>query len=161
MTLRGTNKPHLGEREWREVGGLPGDATISVRLEWDNADERVVTREVVVRAGATGRVTSDQLQRIPIATLERLINAHQDEIDRKTREMWARQLPPLARVSEDTADDFAGKVAEHYKVFSALSRSPAKEMALHSNVPVSRVHRWVREARKLGKLPPGRQGTAG
>ena len=40
-------------------------------------------------------------------------------------------------------------------LYAAVSRKPAVLMAARAKVPVSRVHRWIREARRLGKLPPG------
>lgn len=55
-------------------------------------------------------------------------------------------------------DSFYEKVAEQYLAAAAASARPAAELAERSDVPVSTVHRWVKEARRRGLLPRGRRG---
>lgn len=58
-------------------------------------------------------------------------------------------------------DSFYRKVAELYGFLAGRSRSPAAEIAQANGLPVTTVHRWVKEARRRGFLPPGRRGRAG
>src|SRR5262249_13342895 len=41
------------------------------------------------------------------------------------------------------------------------SHRPASDIAARHGVPVSTAHRWVKEARRRGFLPPGRPGKTG
>ncbi len=45
-------------------------------------------------------------------------------------------------------------------LISAINR-PAVELAEVNGVPVTTAHRWVKEARRRGFLPPGRKGRRG
>jgi hypothetical protein len=56
---------------------------------------------------------------------------------------------------------FYAKVAEIYREYALLGHAPAVRMHEEADVPVTTVHRWVREARRRGFLPPGRKGKAG
>jgi hypothetical protein len=60
-------------------------------------------------------------------------------------------------------DDFYRRVAEAYSWLRGYeqSRSPASDLAEINGVPVTTVHRWVKEARRRGLLGPGRPGRAG
>jgi hypothetical protein len=67
----------------------------------------------------------------------------------------------LTRPDRSDPDKFYDRVAEAYREYAAQSRSPATKMAEEANVPVTTVHRWIREARRRGYLPAGRAGKAG
>ena len=56
---------------------------------------------------------------------------------------------------------FYQRVAAVYRQRVAESNRPAVEMANANGVPVSTVHRWVKEARRRGFLPPGQKGRRG
>jgi hypothetical protein len=58
-------------------------------------------------------------------------------------------------------DSFYEKVAALYKDLAAQGGRPAAEIAKANRVPVTTVHRWIREARRRKLLPPGRAGKAG
>lgn len=58
-------------------------------------------------------------------------------------------------------DDFYRRVAAVYGAASQRSRGPAQMIADANGVPVSTVHRWVKEARRRGFLGAGRAGKAG
>ncbi len=74
----------------------------------------------------------------------------------------AKPRPPLTRPDPSgDLDQFYRRVADAYREFAKLSRAPAAAMANEAGVPVTTVHRWVREARRRGHLPPGRKGRAG
>lgn len=80
-----------------------------------------------------------------------------------------RNVPFLARVAalkaipdkNDTKDDFYKSVAAAYSALASESRRPAWEIAEAKGVPITTVHRWVREARRRGFLSPARSGKAG
>lgn len=59
------------------------------------------------------------------------------------------------------SDDFYRQVGRAYLDLAQTTSRPAAELAEANEVPVSTVHRWVKEARRRGVLPPGRPGKAG
>jgi hypothetical protein len=58
-------------------------------------------------------------------------------------------------------DTFYGDVAKAYLDLAQSSARPAVELAEANGVPVTTAHRWIKEARRRGFLPPGRPGKAG
>ncbi len=58
-------------------------------------------------------------------------------------------------------DSFYRDVARAYLDLAQSSTRPAGELAETNGVPVTTAHRWIKEARRRGFLPPGRPGTAG
>jgi hypothetical protein len=66
------------------------------------------------------------------------------------------KAPPGAK-----PDDFYEMVATVYERLSVRSNRPAAEIAEAVEVPLTTVHRWVKRARQLGYLPPGRKGRRG
>jgi hypothetical protein len=58
------------------------------------------------------------------------------------------------------ADEFYRAVADAYSWLATQSKRPAAELAERNGVPVTTVHRWVKEARRRGFLGPGRRGGA-
>lgn len=58
-------------------------------------------------------------------------------------------------------DAFYQQVAVAYLSLAQASSRPAAELAEASGVPASTAHRWIKEARHRGFLPPGRPGKAG
>jgi hypothetical protein len=72
--------------------------------------------------------------------------------------------PRLTRPTPDIEpDEFYKQVAAAYREYALQSRSPAKQIAAEagSDVPVTTAHRWIREARRRGFLPPIRKGAVG
>jgi hypothetical protein len=66
--------------------------------------------------------------------------------------------PPAGRYPDGFYDEVAG--AYHWAVLGRLA--PAQTIAEANGVPVTTVHRWIREARRRGSLPPARgKGQAG
>lgn len=55
------------------------------------------------------------------------------------------------------SDAFYSEVAAVYSRWAAVVRNPAVRIAAVNNVPVSTVHRWVKEARRRGLLQGGRR----
>lgn len=68
---------------------------------------------------------------------------------------------PLSRPDGTDPEAFAKQVARAYNEAIVTSPSPAKLLAEEAGVPVTTVHRWIREARRRGALPPARKGRAG
>ena len=58
-------------------------------------------------------------------------------------------------------DGFYREVAGAYRSLAQSSARPAAELAEANGVPVTTAHRWVKEARRRGFLPPGRPGKTG
>lgn len=82
---------------------------------------------------------------------------------------WARRpiedvsesLPTLKLKVPDAGkkpDQFYERVAELYLWLSSRGKRPAEELAEANDVPVTTVHRWVKEARRRDILFPGQRG---
>lgn len=67
----------------------------------------------------------------------------------------------LRRPDRSDPESFYRLVAQAYGEYSRDSKAPAVAIAAEADVPVTTVHRWVREARRRGYLPPARKGKAG
>jgi hypothetical protein len=67
----------------------------------------------------------------------------------------------LRRPGEQDSLLYYEEVAEQYRLRAARSRKPAALLAEEAGVPVGTVHRWIREARRLGFLPSGVKGKVG
>jgi hypothetical protein len=77
-------------------------------------------------------------------------------IGQMTRKPIARITVPKSRPYPRL---FYEKVAKTYTNLAAYgSRRPAVENAEASDVPTSTVHRWVKEARRIGLMPEGQRG---
>jgi hypothetical protein len=153
---------------WDDLGGdkwgaidlvVPG---IRVYATWDEQhDGRMVVTGLCLRGSADRPLTAEALRLVPIGRLEAAAN----EVRRGTAEWWLEKVPPLtrpsARPSGTDPDYFYKLVGDHYRWHSAISHKPAAKMAEASDVPVTTVHRWIREARRRGFLPPARRGKAG
>lgn len=71
-------------------------------------------------------------------------------------------LPPyIGRPNGSNPEAFYQRVAGAYLHYAEQTKAPAKAIADEAQVPVTTVHRWVREARQRGFLPQGRKGKAG
>src|SRR5690606_11774481 len=66
-----------------------------------------------------------------------------------------------ARLSRPDGSDplgFSRQLADRYNELIAITNAPASVIAREAQVPVTTVHRWIREARQRGALPATRQG---
>lgn len=77
---------------------------------------------------------------------------------RATDELEPAERPALGR--PNGSSDFYATVAEAYRSAATDSGKPAVLLAKENNVPVETVRRWIKETRRRGYLPPGRQGRA-
>jgi hypothetical protein len=80
--------------------------------------------------------------------------------ERKFRDMGFKRST-LTRPDRSDPDEFYKLVSRAYGEYAVDSNAPAKEIAEEAGVPVTTVHRWIREARRRGFLPPARKGRAG
>jgi hypothetical protein len=80
------------------------------------------------------------------------------QIDREAQLVLAAQLDiPEGGANVRKPDEFYRQVATAYQQVGGLDRRPARVLAERNGVPVSTVHRWVKEARARGFLAPGRR----
>jgi len=123
-----------------------------VRAEFGEQENgRLVVTKLTVTGTAEQPVNAEILRALALGRLEAQQNAGRD---------IPRPLKPLTRPDGRDPDGFYQTVAEHYRWHVAQSPAPAVHMALEAGVPVTTVHRWVREARLRGMLPPGIRGKA-
>jgi hypothetical protein len=58
-------------------------------------------------------------------------------------------------------DKFYRQVADRFAYLATVSKRPATDLAAANDVPATTVHRWVKEARRRGLLPPGERKRDG
>ena len=112
-----------------------------------------------VHLGGT-RVLADDLRSVPIGQIERLLNTGALQAGEGAAEVLLVE-DKLVRRPGDSPQAFARKVARQYRYYASASSSPTKSLAEASEVPMSTARWWIREARRLGELPPGRKGKVG
>ena len=136
---------------------------------------------IELRMDADRPLDSTMLRRVPLAAMESVANGvgrqhledrlHWSEPEPGWRppgmapgQAWIPKAPRLrAKVPPGVKknDAFYQRVAASYSARAAQSNRPAVEMANANGVPVTTVHRWVKEARRRGFLPPGQKGRRG
>jgi hypothetical protein len=146
----------------------------------------LVVHDVVARA-AGGTAVALVVRALPLARMEAAANlryarladvgpddfpftVHKAELQApQPGSRWAtvpehkrRPRRPSLRVdipdSPKKPDRFYQRVAELYLRASTQTSRPAEELAEANGVPVSTVHRWIKEARRRDILPPGQRG---
>lgn len=113
-----------------------------------------------------GPVTAGLLRLIPIGRIEAAANAsfhHQHQNTVSTASQVDPRIPDdLRRVDgRGRPDSFYESVAAVYRQLSATTAQPVALLAEANEVPRTTAHRWVKESRRRGLLPPGRPGKAG
>lgn len=111
-----------------------------------------------------GTVSAEVLRAIPIGRIEAAANAqlHPGAGTAPVRRVNARIAGSLrANAVQGYPDSFYEAVAAAYRQLVGASSRPIGELAAANDVPVTTAQRWVREARRRGKLPPGHPGKAG
>lgn len=72
---------------------------------------------------------------------------------------------PRARISRPPGrslpDEFLIEVAHAYSSLAKDGQKPAPVIAEEAGVPVTTVHRWIKESRRRGLLAPARKGATG
>ncbi len=157
---------------------------VSISVRFAEINQRLVPVEV--RINHDEGVTVGLLRKIPLGRLEALANS--SGIADTIRKALTTQVvsgvgvtaegathssgsarawiwPKDARVDVPTGrpypDSFYQAVATAYDGLLECGRPPAPTIAEANKVPVTTVHRWVRETRKRGFLPPATPGKAG
>lgn len=164
MTLRTADG---GWYEWAEWADPRQDSRLFVQVgEADDGRYHVTALRV------EGKVSAEVLRSIPVGRLEAAANAllHGDAADGGPRgAARERRGKPRARIADSLRanavqgypDTFYDAVAAVYRGLVAASSRPIAELAEANDVPVTTAQRWVKEARRRGKLPPGRPGKSG
>ena len=134
-------------------------------------------------AGSRGRITGDLLRQLELNRIEVALNSAfsgpiREGLERPrigVSELAASFFPyysargaefrvePLLDIptSRHYPESFYVRLADVYSKLASLTRAPARVIAEANDVPVARVHEWVKVARARKLLPPGRQGKAG
>jgi hypothetical protein len=128
-------------------------------------DARLVIVAVKLEASAKAPIDTDLWRRVPVGYLTQLANLpHNRGVITNTGHVEVRRAsyrlkPPAER---RYPDEFYGRVAAAYERAVNERQAPAQTIADVSEVPVTTVHRWVRETRRRGLLQqPARAGQAG
>lgn len=168
------------EDGWVSLPGPNGQGGVHARLGAVR-DGRVVITDLYFHAP---EITSSLLRSISIARIEAMGStpANGGEWDKladialgKHRPLTFSELrkrvpkkvtpapvvPALSRPGGADPETFYRQVAQAYNAAVVTTRGPAKLIADQAGVPVTTVHRWIREARRRGYLPPARKGRAG
>jgi hypothetical protein len=144
-----------------------------VHLSYKSTPDRWVVDEIRY---ALPRITARHLRDLPIGKIEVWVNelTHQGLVDVRAPKLsdavqfgepeagtltWVDALPPAGKRVK--GDEFYRRIGEIYGKAAHESTRPAVELAKVWEVPVTTVHRWIREARRRGHLPaaePGRRG---
>jgi hypothetical protein len=143
-----------------------------IHVSYKPTPDRWVVDEVHFR---NFRVTARDLRDFPLGKIEVWVNqlvqqGLVDVLEAKLSDRvhfavegeatWVPKLPP-APARGAKGDEFYRFVGEVYGKAAIVSTRPAAELAKAWGVPVTTVHRWIREARRRGHLPtaePGRRG---
>jgi hypothetical protein len=152
--------------KWQELG----DEYPGVRVQVDRVGGR--WRIVGIQVTNPNGVTHDALRQVPVVRYESQLNKPGVNV---LMVLPGKGWPPPKRQELripkryfDNPDgrgygqEFYEKVASRYTRCIAGEVQPAPAIAEANNVPVSTVHRWIREARRRGALAPARtKGAAG
>lgn len=166
--------------EWRQRPRL--DGTVLVRIA-AGADGRLVLAGLRI----DGELSAELLRAIPVGRIEAAANAQLTIVNdhvvlsatpgprdgampRQPRPVdtgWEMTDPVGATARPNGTrrggrpDSFYQGVAGRYQDLTQRSSRPAADLAEADNVPVTTAHRWIKEARRRGFLPPGRPGKTG
>jgi len=132
------------------TASLDGGVTVTARYAHNDDGLWLVSLELLADDATAIPITSEHLRAIPLNRL-----SASAWLEHFKTPPWARYV----RVSRpDGTDDWYRSFAEKFLMAAALSSAPATYLAGTSDVPVSAVHRWTREARRRGFLPPDPRG---
>lgn len=172
----------VGAAGWVDYADTDVPEWVNVRLAPNDQDRLVVVELHIAR----DRIEARWLRKLPIGRIEALANndpqtaaairARLHEVLRRGHQPqsgpplkpWVPkevewEVPPLPTMpaTGDKGDDFYEWIAGIYGEAATLSPRPAAELAEAWKQPITTVHRWTREARRRGHLPPGESGRRG
>jgi hypothetical protein len=176
---------HSPETQQRQIGVL-----LRLGPETASPDAAIEVRELQVWAREGSVFHSPFLRTIPVARIVAAVN--RPGVAEQLRRLlppanmvydgdfpgsgqWAYALPPRERVrvrprlrvkdpgGRRKADAFYSHIAAVYLDQASVSDRPARDIAEANGLPVTTVHRWLKEARNRGllRLPASRGGTSG
>jgi hypothetical protein len=143
-------------------------ATASLRFRETPIGRLVVGR--IVFEDSSG-VRAAALREIPLGRIEAIVNGPSwSEVVRgltppsrvvgKSRGLESREALRIEQPQPKgrrRPDDFYRNVADAYASANRWTRKPAQELAEANEVPITTVHRWVKEARRRELLAPSRR----
>ena len=144
---------------WVDHDNDPSTPPIRVRLG-QSPDGRLHVEALHIEGEP---VSASQLRSIPLGRIEAHANAvlHPDGAEYVV-EGQAVIPPHLFELGgRSRPDEFYAEVAAIYAGLVSHTHQPVAVIADANNVPRTTAHRWVKEARVRGMLPPGRPGKAG
>lgn len=170
-------------RNGGEVQWLDPDFPSPVVVRFTEAGGRLVIESLYVGPGAEP-LTASLLRRLPLGRIEAFVNGNRDvsanvrsrlegragrlaaidstlgsPADVKTPVTVESMLEVEIPVTRDRGDEFYQAVGTAYAAALALGhRAPARAIAEANGVPVTTVHRWVKEARRRGLWAPSGRG---
>jgi hypothetical protein len=134
------------------------DANHSVRVRLGQADDGRLHVAAIHIDGNDLPISANTLRAVPLGRIEAHANAHRTG-DRHEDAAIPDDLFTLE--GRGRSDDFYAHVAAVYRHLVGQTKQPVQSIAEANNVPKTTAHRWIKEARNRGLLPPGRPGKAG
>jgi len=145
-----------GSFEWVEASA---DNRVQVHL--DQADDgRFHVSRLVIEGSP---LSAEHLRSIPLGRIEAAANALFHGDPPPVPHTGDAKIAPHLRANavRGYPESFYDAVAGGYRALVASSSRPIADLAEANEVPLTTAQRWVREARRRGKLPPGRPGKSG
>jgi Arc/MetJ family transcription regulator len=142
---------------WLEWTDAPAGTDVFVQV-----DQAPDGRYRLVGLTMTGHLSAERLRSLPVGRIEAAANAllHGDSPGGgRSRARIADSL--RSNAVQGYPDAFYDAVAAAYRGLVGNSSRPIAELAEANDVPLTTAQRWVKEARRRGKLPPGRPGKSG
>ncbi len=136
------------------------DPAIRIQVKADEvAGRRVLSGFLVEREG--GAIDAQLLRSLPLVDIEHQLNSKliRGALTYRDRKAGLKIKTPVGQ--RTYPDEFYERVASIYSMLIARREHPAPAIAEANGIPVSTVHRWIKESRQRGILPPGRKGRAG
>lgn len=146
-------------------------------------------RAVEAHAASADGLTAEHIRKVPLRSLEAWANSTYGQYQLEDAPSWEEiqgighdfrhlvrtfdpeeeqrkpqlriRMPATSSAPTKLGNEFYAAVAKAYSWLSIRTRRPAAELAELNAVPITTIHRWVKEARRRGLLPPGRRGGAG
>ena len=178
-----TQEPALSATVFVRVIGSPGGRLILGGLRIDGEPSAELLRAIPVgriEAAANAQLTFVDTILVPVATLNGVPSRPhwpgtvQAPAPSPALTGWETTEPAFAAnrpgvqdsaLDPDTRrgrpDQFYREVATAYLELAQITPRPAADLAHSHDVPQTTAHRWIKEARRRGFLPPGRPGKAG
>ena len=108
--------------------------------------------------GNDAPISASMLRGVPVGRIE----AHANSMEQGTTTDDVTIPEDLFTLDgRGRSDDFYAHVASAYRHLVSRTHQPAVHLARANNVPKTTAHRWIKEARSRGMLPPGRPGKSG